>query len=176
MLSPSPQAIFTCHELSTNVFYSKNTTFQYCFQILCCICLPWLFCLYLEQFLSPFFGHLWPWHFFKWAQAICFRVECLSFCASVSFFLLSISRHCIFCKNIINVSFFHEDHYRRHAVSVYPITGDVALVTWHVLDFPTVMLVFLCLSLMKVFYRWYFRTLGLWKYLSFPSLVSVDTS
>ena len=52
------------------------------------------------------------------------------------FFLLSISRHCIFCKNITEMPFFHEDHYRRHTVSVYPITGDVALVTVACLGFP----------------------------------------
>lgn len=32
--------------------------------------------------------------------------------------------------------FFHEDHYRRHAVSVYPTAGDVALVKVACLGFP----------------------------------------
>ena len=31
---------------------------------------------------------------------------------------------------------FHEDHYRRHAVSVDPVTGDVALVKVACLGFP----------------------------------------
>ena len=72
--------------------------------------------------------------FFKMSTGHLFYRVSLILC--LSFFLLSISGHCIFSKNITEMPFFHEDHYRRHAVSVYPITGDVALVKVACLGFP----------------------------------------